>query len=65
MSNTQTKPQEHPYNVLRDARKPLTAEQAPMTPRPSVKPVYGLCGHVARSERHTCGAHRCIQQWGW
>jgi hypothetical protein len=35
------------------------------TARPQVEPVYGICGHIARSPRHTCGAWFCLQMWGW
>lgn len=31
--------------------------------RPQVKAVYGTCGHIARSEDHTCGAWRCTQMY--
>lgn len=27
--------------------------------------VYGTCGHIAKSENHTCGAWSCIQQYGF
>jgi hypothetical protein len=54
------------YNALTASTEPLTTSSAPIAPRPSVKPVYGLCGHVARSENHTCGSWSCIQQYcGW
>lgn len=32
--------------------------------RPPVAPVYGVCGHVARSAEHTCGAYRCTEIYG-
>lgn len=35
------------------------------TSRPVVEPVHGICGHIARSPRHTCGAWSCTQNWGW
>jgi hypothetical protein len=34
------------------------------TARPQVKPVVALCGHIGRSEAHTCGAYRCTQNYG-
>lgn len=45
---------------------PITATQIlvpPMTRennlRPDVAPVHGICGHIARSPYHTCGAWAC------
>lgn len=35
------------------------------TSRAEVKPVYALCGHIGRSEKHTCGAWTCLQMYGW
>jgi hypothetical protein len=58
-------PQEYPCSATTDTAEPLTETQAPITPRPQVKPVYGLCRHIARSENHTCGSWSCIQQYGW
>jgi len=47
-------------SYLKDLRK----DERPQ-PRPQVQPVYGICGHIARSERHTCGSYNCTQQYGW
>ena len=65
MPQPQTQRQEGLSNAVRSPRTGLAEQTVPTTPRPQTKPVYGLCRHVARSEDHTCGAHRCIQQYGW
>lgn len=44
-------------------RKQAKPEQN--TVRPVVKPVYGTCGHIARSEQHTCGAYFCVQMFAY
>jgi len=44
---------------------PITKPQPSPSARPAVQPVYGICGHIARSSQHTCGAWSCLQMWGW
>lgn len=38
-------------------------EHAHSLMRPPVAPVYGVCGHIARSAEHTCGAWSCTQMY--
>jgi hypothetical protein len=37
------------------------------TARPQATPMYGICGHIARSRSHTCGSYNCekIYGYGW
>lgn len=55
------------HNIVHEDDEKQHIEDTPLsfytTPRPSVKPVYGLCGHIARSENRTCGAYTCTQMY--
>ena len=49
--------------VLQQSSTQLPQKQE-NTSRPKDKPVYALCGHIGRSEKHTCGAWNCLQMYG-
>lgn len=60
----QTPPTDH----MQATREPSVTHQQdllPSTYQTQQAAVYGSCGHVARSEQHTCGAPNCIQIYGW
>lgn len=39
----------------------VRTDERPITPQPT----HGICGHIAKSDTHTCGNFYCIRNYGY
>jgi hypothetical protein len=57
--STQSIPLTHFTHPTQTTSQPRVSKPLP------VLPVYGTCGHIAKSAYHTCGNPRCVDMFGW